>query len=63
MAAAPNPSSNISNQYIIPVSILLAIALVIFVLRIWTRLTRTRKLYLDDWLIILAEVRYRTISE
>lgn len=55
MAVAAKPGSNIAYQYIIPVSILIVIAFVVFVLRIWTRLTRTRKLYLDDWLIILAE--------
>ncbi|KAF2751121.1 hypothetical protein M011DRAFT_394992 [Sporormia fimetaria CBS 119925] len=55
--AAPlaDPHSNISNVYIIPVSILLAIALILCVLRLWARATRTKRLYLDDWLIVVAE--------
>lgn len=50
------PYSNNSPTYLIPVSILGFIALVLVVLRIYTRLTRTRQLYIDDWLIIVAEV-------
>lgn len=48
--------SNNRLMYLIPVPIFAAIGLVLVVLRVYTRLTRTKKLYLDDWLIIVAEV-------
>jgi hypothetical protein len=45
----------ITLQYLIPIPPLTVIAFVLCVLRIWTRF-RARKLYLDDYLIIVAEV-------
>jgi hypothetical protein len=45
----------ITLQYLIPIPPLMVIAFVLCVLRIWTRF-RARKLYLDDYLIIVAEV-------
>jgi cytochrome b561 len=53
----PAYSSNKAGQYLIPVCTLGAVALALVVARIYTRLRRTRKLYLDDWLIVAAEVR------
>ncbi|KAF2785479.1 hypothetical protein K505DRAFT_206559, partial [Melanomma pulvis-pyrius CBS 109.77] len=47
-------SSNVA-LYLIPVAILAPIALGLCITRIYTRLTRTRKLYIDDWTIIAAE--------
>jgi hypothetical protein len=52
----PVPYSNTSLKYLIPVPILTVIALALCVARIWTRVKRTRKLYADDWLIVVAEV-------
>lgn len=52
-----DPNSNNSNLYIIPVSIVLPIALVLVIARLWSRVKRTKKLYIDDWLILVAEVR------
>ncbi|KAF9730904.1 integral membrane family protein [Paraphaeosphaeria minitans] len=49
------PYSNNSSIYLIPVTILGAITLALVFLRIYTRATRIRKLYLDDWLIIGGE--------
>ncbi|KAF2111947.1 hypothetical protein BDV96DRAFT_498380 [Lophiotrema nucula] len=43
-------------MYLIPVPILSTIALALCVLRIWTRVTRTRRMYIDDWLIAVAMV-------
>lgn len=53
---APPPYSNINTMYIVPVSILAVIALPLVIMRIYTRLTRTKQLYIDDWLIMVAEV-------
>lgn len=50
------PYSNKAGTYLIPTCILGAISLVLVITRIYTRVTRTKKLYLDDWLIIIAEV-------
>ncbi|OAG05941.1 uncharacterized protein CC84DRAFT_1063901, partial [Paraphaeosphaeria sporulosa] len=50
------PYSNNSSIYLIPVTTLGVIALALVFLRIYTRATRIRKLYLDDWLIIGGEV-------
>jgi hypothetical protein len=58
----PVDSSNKSGLYLYPVCTLGAIALVLVVGRIYTRLRRTRILYIDDWLIIAAEVRQATAS-
>ncbi|KAF2258404.1 hypothetical protein CC78DRAFT_115911 [Lojkania enalia] len=52
---APDPNSNNIALYLVPVCILSAIALCLCVLRIWTRLRRTGRLYVDDWIIIVAE--------
>ncbi|KAF2277766.1 uncharacterized protein EI97DRAFT_449213 [Westerdykella ornata] len=49
------PNSNNSNLYVIPVTILLVIALILCIVRFYTRLTRTKRLYLDDWFIVVAE--------
>ncbi|KAH7112536.1 hypothetical protein B0J11DRAFT_498144 [Dendryphion nanum] len=49
------PYSNIITLYLVPVCILAVITLPLVVTRIYTRLTRTKKLYLDDWLILVAE--------
>ena len=46
---------SIALQYLIPIPIVMVISFVLFVLRIWTRF-RARKMYLDDYLIIIAEV-------
>ncbi|KAJ4991001.1 hypothetical protein SVAN01_03572 [Stagonosporopsis vannaccii] len=53
---APAYSSNKAGLYLIPVCTLGAVALALVVARIYTRLRRTTKLYLDDWLIVAAEV-------
>jgi len=45
----------ITLQYLIPVPILTVVALVLCVVRIWTRY-RARKLHLDDYFIAIAEV-------
>ncbi|CAO2657949.1 Nn.00g072090.m01.CDS01 [Neocucurbitaria sp. VM-36] len=49
------PYSNKAPTYLIPVCILGVIALVLVIARIYTRVTRTKRLYLDDWLIVIAE--------
>jgi hypothetical protein len=56
MASTVDPNSNNSSLYLVPVTILGGLALILFILRIWTRVSRTKQLYLDDWLIIAAEV-------
>jgi hypothetical protein len=50
------PYSNKAGTYLIPVCTLAAVALVLVVARVYTRLSRTGKLHLDDWLIVVAEV-------
>ncbi|KAJ4357226.1 uncharacterized protein N0V89_001801 [Didymosphaeria variabile] len=55
-AVAMPPYSNNSSIYLVPVTILGVIALVLVVLRTYTRATRTRRLYVDDWLILGGEV-------
>jgi hypothetical protein len=45
----------IALQYLIPVPILMVISSALCVVRIWTRF-RARKMHLDDYLIIIAEV-------
>ncbi|KAL1611998.1 hypothetical protein SLS60_000221 [Paraconiothyrium brasiliense] len=50
------PYSNNSSIYLVPVTILGVIALVLVVLRIYTRARRIGRLYLDDWLILGGEV-------
>ncbi|KAF1851479.1 uncharacterized protein K460DRAFT_362218 [Cucurbitaria berberidis CBS 394.84] len=49
------PYSNKVATYLVPVCILGAIALLLVIARIYTRVTRTKRLYLDDWLILMAE--------
>ena len=64
-AIAIPPYTNNSSIYLIPVTLLGAIALVLVILRIYTRVARTRRLHLDDWLIIVGEVRlifYKNLS-
>jgi hypothetical protein len=58
MATPGNPVLHLdtSLKYLIPVPILTVIALALCIVRIWTRVKRTRKLYADDWLIVVAEV-------
>ncbi|EAT81286.1 hypothetical protein HBH56_131940 [Parastagonospora nodorum] len=52
----PNsPYSNKAGTYLIPVCTVAAIALVLVVIRVYTRLSRTGRLHLDDWLIVVAE--------
>jgi len=53
---ASQSDSDVSPQFLVPVPILTAIALGLVGLRIRTRLARTRKLKLDDWLIIIGTV-------
>ena len=48
--------SNKAGTYLIPVCILAVISLILVIARICTRLNRTGALYLDDWLIVVAEV-------
>jgi hypothetical protein len=55
-AMANTPYSNKAGTYLIPVCTFAAIALALVVARVYTRLRRTGKLYLDDWLIVVAEV-------
>ena len=52
----PAYSSNKADLYLIPVCTLGVLALALVIARIYTRLRRTAKLYLDDWLIVAAEV-------
>ncbi|KAF2622992.1 hypothetical protein BU25DRAFT_442841 [Macroventuria anomochaeta] len=52
----PGYSSNKAGLYLIPVCTLGTVALALVVARIYTRLRRTGKLYLDDWLIVAAQV-------
>ena len=54
-ATTPGPANN-SYLYLVPTTIFVAIALVLVIIRIWTRLERTKRLYADDWLILIAEV-------
>ncbi|KAF2820351.1 hypothetical protein CC86DRAFT_119975 [Ophiobolus disseminans] len=49
------PYSNKAPTYLIPVCTLAAIALALVVARVYTRVSRTGKLYLDDWIIVVAE--------
>ena len=56
------PYSNNSGLYMIPVGTLAALSLILVVLRIYTRRRRVGKLYIDDQLIIVAEVRSGLIS-
>jgi hypothetical protein len=48
--------SNKAGTYLGPVCTLAAITLALVIARIYTRLRRTGSLYLDDWLIVIAEV-------
>jgi hypothetical protein len=50
------PYSNIATTYLAPVCTLAAVSLALVIARIHTRLSRTNALYLDDWLILVAEV-------
>jgi hypothetical protein len=50
------PYSNKAGTYLIPVCTTAAIAFVLVVARVYTRLSRTGQLHLDDWLIVFAEV-------
>ncbi|KAF2017477.1 hypothetical protein BU24DRAFT_151676 [Aaosphaeria arxii CBS 175.79] len=50
------PYSNKASLYIAPVWTLTAIALPLVILRIASRLKRTKSLYIDDWLILVAEI-------
>ncbi|KAH7394486.1 hypothetical protein BKA66DRAFT_410867 [Pyrenochaeta sp. MPI-SDFR-AT-0127] len=50
------PYSNKAGTYLIPVCTVGAVALLLVITRIYTRLTRTKRLYLDDWLIVIAEL-------
>jgi hypothetical protein len=50
------PYSNIAGLYLIPVCTVAAVALVIVVARIYKGVSRTGGLYIDDWLIVCAEV-------
>ena len=52
----PAYTSNKAGLYLIPVCTLSVFALALVVARIYTRVRRTAKLYLDDWLIVAAEV-------
>jgi len=54
-------SSSNAGLYLIPVCTLGAVALALVVARVHTRLGRIAKLYLDDWLIIVAEVRLKSL--
>jgi hypothetical protein len=56
-ANVPSYSSNKAGLYLYPVCTLSAVALVLVVARICTRLRRSKKLHIDDWLIVAAEVR------
>ncbi|KAF1835310.1 hypothetical protein BDW02DRAFT_466481, partial [Decorospora gaudefroyi] len=49
------PYSNKAAIYLGPVVSFGVVALLLVIARIYTRLTRTGKLYLDDWLILAAE--------
>ncbi|KAH7086560.1 hypothetical protein FB567DRAFT_73968 [Paraphoma chrysanthemicola] len=57
MASTPAmpPYSNKAGTYLIPVCTVAAVAFALVVARIYTRLSRTGRLYLDDWLIVVAE--------
>jgi len=55
-AMASPPYSNKARTYLIPVCTVAAIALVLVITRVYTRLARTGRLHLDDWLIVVAEV-------
>ncbi|KAF2732679.1 hypothetical protein EJ04DRAFT_496567 [Polyplosphaeria fusca] len=55
-AAPPDPDSNVSGTYVVPVTVLAVLTIGLVVLRIWTRVTRTRSMYVDDWLIGAAEL-------
>ncbi|KAF2475932.1 uncharacterized protein BDR25DRAFT_339869 [Lindgomyces ingoldianus] len=52
----PVLDSNVAPVYLIPCSILAALALSLCTARIWTRLSRTNHMGLDDYLIVIAEV-------
>ncbi|KZM28170.1 uncharacterized protein EKO05_0003596 [Ascochyta rabiei] len=52
----PAYSSNKAGLYLYPVCILGVVALALVVVRTYIRLRRTGKLYLDDWLIVAAEI-------
>ena len=58
MATTGTPDLESYNglMYLIPVPMLSTIALALCVLRLWTRVTRTRSMYIDDWLIAIAMV-------
>ena len=61
-ASTVDPNSNVSQLFTIPVSILAAISLILCVLRFWTRIKTTGRFYIDDWLILIAEVRTNILS-
>lgn len=58
---APAYSSNKAGLYLKPVCTLGAVALTLVIARVYTRLRRTARLHLEDWLIVAAEVRYNTV--
>lgn len=55
-AVAVVPDSNVVAVYLVPCSILAGLALGLCGVRIYTRVFRTYRLYLDDVLVVLAEV-------
>jgi hypothetical protein len=56
------PYSNKAGTYLIPVCTVAAVALALVVARVYTRLSRTGRLHLDDWLIVVAEVSCESTS-
>lgn len=52
------PYSNIAGLYLIPVCTVAAVALFMVVARIYTGVSRTGRLYIDDWLVVCAEVSF-----
>lgn len=56
-SVATPPYTNNSATYLVPVTILGVVALITVILRVYTRIARTRRLYSDDWLVVAGEVR------
>jgi hypothetical protein len=59
--SAMPPYTNKAKTYLIPVCTVAVVALALVVARVYTRLSRTSRLHLDDWLIVVAEVSCKSI--
>ena len=53
----PDPNENKGPELLHTIWVLCSISTVVVALRVYTKLRKTRRLYWDDWLMMLALVR------